>query len=619
MRPIPPLLALYLFLSVALPAAPITWGPASAIGDADDVSTQGTTVEAFNAGAINAGNVVVNGVTFLGTSSLLDSSNTIDVFNGSTGDAGYDTLLSNVDFGNGGDLVTLTIGNGLLAVGDPYQIQVWFLDNRNTRAMRFGDGESPENTVDLDDQFSIGTFVADGTSQTFTLEAQGFGNAHISGYQLRALPSTPLPPNPPTNLSATAGDTEVALNWDPNNQFGFSNFILRRATTAGGPYTDIATLSTNSFLDTGLSNDITYYYVVAAQNSVPETSANSDEVAATPEVFVPDPPQIPASFNAVAQDGAVSLNWADNLQVGFSEFRVSRSLTSGGPYSPLATTSESTYTDNAVTNNTTYFYVVTAVNSDGLESAPSNEDSATPAAGVVPPNFVFIITDDQDIYSINAYRQLEPVEPDANGQPYLIDTPNIDRLANEGMIFHQARIMGSRSAAVCRGTRTSIMTGKNAWDNETDVSGPVTFPAIFNVGAQGGRATRPYATYRTCKNGNSFNTANVEFTVRNDATRRGNTDGNGSEWHKDRALEHIENWRVNHQAAGTPFFMYLGFSHPHDERNAREDPALTTRYGCINTTTPGSLARILLGRSPPPLQRPHRAGRHFSRPSLRQR
>ena len=323
-------------------------------------------------------------------------------------------------------------------------------------------------------------------------------------------------------------------------------------------------------------------------------------MAATPEVFVPDPPQIPASFNAVAQDGAVSLNWADNLQEGFLEFRLSRSLTSGGPYSPLATTSESTYTDNAVTNNTTYYYVVTAVNSDGLESAPSNEDSATPAAGVVPPNFVFIITDDQDIYSINAYRQLEPVEPDANGQPYLIDTPNIDRLANEGMIFHQARIMGSRSAAVCRGTRTSIMTGKNAWDNETDVSGPVTFPAIFNVGSQGGRATQPYATYRTCKVGNSFNTANVEFTVRNDATRRGNTDGNGSEWHKDRALDHIENWRVNHQAAGTPFFMYLGFSHPHDERNAREDPALTTRYGCINTTTPGSLGRIPAAAPPLP-------------------
>ena len=112
MRPIPLQFALYLFLSVALPAAPITWGPATPVADANDVSTQGTTVEAFNAGADNAGNVVANGVTFLGTSSLLDSSNTIDVFNGSTGDAGYDTLLSNVDFGNGGGLITLTIGNG---------------------------------------------------------------------------------------------------------------------------------------------------------------------------------------------------------------------------------------------------------------------------------------------------------------------------------------------------------------------------------------------------------------------------------------------------------------------------------------------------------------------------
>ena len=594
------------FLSMhSLTAAPITWGAATDISGSNDannhdVSTTGTFVEAFNLGADNATTVMTaNGVTFTGSGTVLDQSSTANAFNGSTGDSAYDTLLRNIDFGNGGDLVTRAVGNSQLTVGQPYQLQIWFVDTRNARSMRYGDGESPENTVDLDDQFVIGTFVADGTSQTFTLDAIGFGNAHINGYQLRELPNTPLPPNPPSNLVAIAGDTEVTLDWDTNNQFGFSNFVVRQATSPGGPYTDIASPTESLFVDTGLSNDTTYYYVVATENNIPETSANSEEVSATPEVFIPDAPEIPASFNALSQDGAVALNWADNLQEGFLEFRVSRSTTAGGPYSQITSTVESTFTDNAVTNGTTYFYVVTAVNSDGVESANSNEDSATPEEGVVPPNFVFIITDDQDTYSIGAYRNREPVEPDSAGQPYLVDTPNIDRLANEGMLFHQARIMGSRSGAVCVGTRTSIMTGKNAWENNTDVSGPVTFPAIFNNGLRGGSGTQPYATYRTCKNGNSFNTANVEFTVRNDATRRGNTDGNGSEWHKDRALDHIEDWRINHQADGTPFLMYLGFSHPHDERNAREDPALTARYGCINTTTPGAL-RVNQGAPPLP-------------------
>ena len=588
-----PLLALLSSTS----AAPITWGPATSVSDEQDVSVQGTLVEAVNATSNALNSVTVNEVLFEG-GSLLELSTNLDVFNDDTGDESYNTLLSNVDFGNGGNLVNLTVGNGNLTVGDLYQIQVWFVDSRNTRAMRFGDGESPANTVDLDDQFTTGTFVADGTSQAFTLEAQGFGNAHVTAYQLRALPSEPPFPEVPVNLLIDAGDSEIALEWDNNRQFAFSNFILRRATTPSGPYSNIASLTESSFLDTGLTNGITYYYVVAAENSIAETSANSSEVSATPELFVPAPPEVPASLNARAQDGRVILNWADNQQEGFSEFRIFRSINSGGPYDEIATTTTSSFSDNAVTNGTTYYYVVTAVNSNGEQSATSNEDSATPEQGITPPNFVFIITDDQDIYSIGAYRNLEPVETDANGQPYLVDTPNIDRLANEGMLFHQARIGGSRSAAVCVGTRTSIMTGKNAWDNNTDVPAEVTFPAIFNEGVCSTGNNQPYATYRTCKNGNSFGTANAEFTIRNDATRRGNTDGNGSEWHRDRVLEHIEHWNTNHQENGTPFFMFLGFSHPHDTRNARENPALTTRYGCINTTNPGALT---INTTAPPL------------------
>jgi choline-sulfatase len=204
-----------------------------------------------------------------------------------------------------------------------------------------------------------------------------------------------------------------------------------------------------------------------------------------------------------------------------------------------------------------------------------------------------------DTYAINAYRNSEPVEPDSNGNPYAIDTPNIDRIATDGMIFRQARIMGSDVGAVCTASRTCIMSGKNSWERTSGVSAATTLPGIFNRGVRSGTTALPYATYRTCKTGNSYPTANGEFTIVNDATKLGNTDGNGSEWHGDKGLEHIAHWDANHRANGKPFLMYLGFSHPHDTRNARTTPDLTGRYGCFNVTDPTNILSI--NPSSPPL------------------
>lgn len=56
----------------------------------------------------------------------------------------------------------------------------------NGRVMTFGDGLG--NTVDLNGQFAIGTFTASGTTQDLTALANGFGQAHINAFQVRAVP-----------------------------------------------------------------------------------------------------------------------------------------------------------------------------------------------------------------------------------------------------------------------------------------------------------------------------------------------------------------------------------------------------------------------------------------------
>ena len=82
---------------------------------------------------------------------------------------------------------------------------------------------------------------------------------------------------PPTGLTAAAGNAQISLNW--NSDFGATGYRLKRSTTSGGPYAIVSGLSGISYTNTGLSNGVTYFYVVSATNSSGE-SANSTEVSA---------------------------------------------------------------------------------------------------------------------------------------------------------------------------------------------------------------------------------------------------------------------------------------------------------------------------------------------------
>ncbi|MCC5468660.1 LamG-like jellyroll fold domain-containing protein [Pelosinus baikalensis] len=86
----------------------------------------------------------------------------------------------------------------------------------------------------------------------------------------------------PTNLTASAGDSQVSLSW--NAVEGAASYNVKRSTTAGGPYTTIATNVTGaSYVDSTVTNGTTYYYVVTAVDSNGNESASSNEASATPQ------------------------------------------------------------------------------------------------------------------------------------------------------------------------------------------------------------------------------------------------------------------------------------------------------------------------------------------------
>jgi hypothetical protein len=95
-------------------------------------------------------------------------------------------------------------------------------------------------------------------------------------------------------------------------------------------------------------------------------------------------PAAPTALKATASVGKVWLRWTPVATA--NGYNVLRSTTSGGPYTTVSTYKGTNplYEDAGVTNGTTYYYVVSAINQAGT-SANSLEVNATPAAtGALP-------------------------------------------------------------------------------------------------------------------------------------------------------------------------------------------------------------------------------------------
>lgn len=115
-------------------------------------------------------------------------------------------------------------------------------------------------------------------------------------------------------------------------------------------------------------------------------------------------PNVPTGLVATAGDKQVSLSWT--AVSGATSYHLKRGSASGGSYTQISAPTTNAYADTGLTNGTTYYYVVSALNASG-ESANSSEASATPVAATadititVDPNQTKPIS--PWIYGINSY------------------------------------------------------------------------------------------------------------------------------------------------------------------------------------------------------------------------
>ncbi len=250
--------------------------------------------------------------------------------------------------------------------------------------------------------------LTNGVTYFYKVAAVSAAGTSAQSSEVSVVPD-PLPV--PTNLTATAGDTQVSLSWSATSVATSYNVYRGSASGAEGAKA-IGTSASTSYTDFFLSDGVTYYYKVAAVNSA-GTSAQSSEASATPE---PPIPVIPTGLTATPGNAQVALTWT--VSTGATTYNVYRATASGAEGSTAAATgiTAASYTDTGLTNGVTYFFKVAAVNGGGT-SAQSTEASATPEPPIPAAPTGLTATGGMVSGSPSRRRWREPREADRGRRP----------------------------------------------------------------------------------------------------------------------------------------------------------------------------------------------------------
>lgn len=169
-----------------------------------------------------------------------------------------------------------------------------------------------------------------------------------------------------SDLAASGGVGSVSLNWGASE--GASSYLVKRAASASGPFTQIAEITTTSYTDSSVSNGTSYFYQVSAVNG--GTSTDSNVASATPLA-------LPAALTAIALGGSDSVTLSWGASAGASSYTIQYGTTSGSYPLTFSTNATSPTVVTGLSIGTTYYFRLIAVNANG-GSTNADEVSASP-------------------------------------------------------------------------------------------------------------------------------------------------------------------------------------------------------------------------------------------------
>jgi len=269
--------------------------------------------------------------------------------------------------------IILTPGNGKIAIS--WKVASGATSYHVKRATASGGPYTQIATTTFEGYTNVG--LSNGKRYYYVISSVNSSGQSGNSGQFSAIPSNAAVPGPPSSLAAIAGNAKVGLSWPTASHA--TGYHIKRSTTSGGPYTTLATSTFTGYTDVGVKNGTAYYYVVSATSAGGESS-NSRQASAKPEASATTStgkPSIPSGLTASPGNGQIGLTWVAPSNA--KSYEVKRATSSGGPFVQVATSTFAGYTVTGLTNGTTYYFAVAAVNSSGT-SANSAAIAAKPTS-----------------------------------------------------------------------------------------------------------------------------------------------------------------------------------------------------------------------------------------------
>ena len=226
--------------------------------------------------------------------------------------------------------------------------------------------------------FRTQTGLTNGTTYYFRVTGSNVGGESAASGEVSATPQAP--PDTPTGLSLTAGDTQVTASWTASSRAAsytlyYSQSSITDIKAAGVTAVEVTTGTSHTV--TGLTNGTLYYFKVTASN-VGGESAVSTESSATPLA----PPGAPSGLNLNAGNAQVTANWTAGTGVSstytlyYSQSPITGLTAAGVTAVPNLTATSRNVT--GLTNGRRYYFKVTASNNAGGQGAASAQAFANP-------------------------------------------------------------------------------------------------------------------------------------------------------------------------------------------------------------------------------------------------